>query len=225
MPVDAASEHRPPSAAPELSRQGDELFRQLFDSAPDAMLLVSNIGSIELVNLQTERLFGYPSVELVDQPIETLVPAQVWAAHDAQHSNIVDVAEPRSPGSGQESCARHKDGTRFPIEISSSPLHTRDGSWVSVTIRDVTRLRQIEAELDRARSSAETTSAARSESLSSLSHELRNPLNSILGFTQLLQRDKQTPPTERQREMLDHVLLGGEHLLRLIDDMFDRRLR
>ena len=46
-------------------------------------------------------------------------------------------------------------------------------------------------------------------------------MNSILGFTQLLQRDKKTPLTQRQREMVEYVLKGGEHLLRLIDDILD----
>lgn len=54
-----------------------------------------------------------------------------------------------------------------------------------------------------------------------MSHELRTPLNSILGFAQLLQRDKRTPLNERQQEKLEYVLKGGEHLLRLIDDILD----
>jgi CheY-like chemotaxis protein len=54
-----------------------------------------------------------------------------------------------------------------------------------------------------------------------MSHELRTPLNSILGFAQLLHRDKKAPLTEKQREKLDYVIGGGEHLLRLIDDILD----
>ena len=54
-----------------------------------------------------------------------------------------------------------------------------------------------------------------------MSHELRTPLNAVLGFAQLLQRDKKQPLTDRQRERIDHVLRGGEHLLRLIDDVLD----
>jgi CheY-like chemotaxis protein/two-component sensor histidine kinase len=54
-----------------------------------------------------------------------------------------------------------------------------------------------------------------------MSHELRTPLNSILGFAQLLERDKKNPLSERQRDKLSHVLRGGEHLLRLIDDILD----
>jgi PAS domain S-box-containing protein len=76
-------------------------------------------------------------------------------------------------------------------------------------------------ELRFARESAEAASAAKSEFLSSMSHELRTPLNAILGFAQLLERDRKQPLSERQLERLRHVLRGGEHLLRLIDDVLD----
>jgi PAS domain S-box-containing protein len=76
-------------------------------------------------------------------------------------------------------------------------------------------------ELRRARELAESASAAKSDFLSSMSHELRTPLNSILGFAQLLQSDRKRPLDERQFERVRHVMRGGEHLLRLIDDVLD----
>ena len=76
-------------------------------------------------------------------------------------------------------------------------------------------------ELRLAREAAERASAAKSEFLSSMSHELRTPLNAILGFAQLLERDRKNPLAPRQLERLHHVLRGGEHLLRLIDDVLD----
>ena len=97
---------------------------------------------------------------------------------------------------------------------------TAEQGTVSV-ISDVTEDVQHEEELLHARESAEAASAAKSEFLSSMSHELRTPLNAILGFAQLLERDRKQPLSERQLERLGHVLRGGEHLLRLIDDVLD----
>jgi PAS domain S-box-containing protein len=89
------------------------------------------------------------------------------------------------------------------------------------TIADVTDDVLHADELRNAREAAESASAAKSEFLSSMSHELRTPLNAILGFAQLLERDRRQPLSERQIERLQHVLRGGEHLLKLIDDVLD----
>jgi len=97
---------------------------------------------------------------------------------------------------------------------------TADQGTVS-TIADVTDDVLRADELGQARETAEAASAAKSEFLSSMSHELRTPLNAILGFAQLLERDRKRPLDDRQLERLGHVLRGGEHLLRLIDDVLD----
>jgi PAS domain S-box-containing protein len=97
---------------------------------------------------------------------------------------------------------------------------TAEGGVVA-TIWDVTDEVTVEEELRRARAVAEAASAAKTEFLASMSHELRTPLNAVLGFAQLLQRDKRHPLSPRQHERIEHVLRGGEHLLRLIDDVLD----
>jgi PAS domain S-box-containing protein len=118
-------------------------------------------------------------------------------------------------------------------EARTSDVHTRDGRSLRVTDRrtpeggvvktvwDLTDDEQRAVELREARTAAEAGSAAKSEFLSSMSHELRTPLNAILGFAQLLQRDKKVPLSERHKDRVDQILKGGEHLLRLIDDILD----
>ncbi|HET9626703.1 MAG TPA: ATP-binding protein [Kofleriaceae bacterium] len=90
-----------------------------------------------------------------------------------------------------------------------------------MTILDMTDDFAQAEELRRARIQAEAASAAKSEFLSSMSHELRTPLNAILGFAQLLERDRKQPLSERQIDRLGQIVRGGEHLLRLIDDVLD----
>ncbi|XXT17388.1 PAS domain S-box protein [Sorangium sp. So ce429] len=97
---------------------------------------------------------------------------------------------------------------------------TAEGATVC-TIWDMTGDVQRAEELRKARALAEAASSAKSEFLASMSHELRTPLNAILGFAQLLHRDRKTPLTDRQKERIEHVLKGGEHLLKLIDDILD----
>jgi PAS domain S-box-containing protein len=112
-------------------------------------------------------------------------------------------------------------------------VRTRDGRMLRVmdrrtieggivkTIWDLTDDVRNAADLREARAAAEAASAAKSEFLSSMSHELRTPLNAILGFAQLLERDRKEPLSARHRERAAQILRGGEHLLRLIDDILD----
>jgi len=97
---------------------------------------------------------------------------------------------------------------------------TPENGTVSV-MADITDDTRREAELREARALAEAASAAKSEFLASMSHELRTPLNAVLGFAQLLERDRKEPLSERHKERLGHIMRGGEHLLRLIDDVLD----
>jgi PAS domain S-box-containing protein len=323
-------------------------FAELFDAAPDGIVVVSERGIIEFANKRTEDMFGWPRAELIGQPIELLVPERLHGTHVGTRSRYLASPSTRPMGSGRELLARRRDGTELPVEISLSPLVTDSGLLVSSIIRDVSERRKLESEarrtsdhlrsavesiqdafalfdaddrlvlcnstyreifgrtiegaimgrgyleildaalvdvlehdaearqalrerclayhtrldtpldvttstgrslriserrtpeggtvvlvwdltddarreeeLRRMRALAEAASLAKSEFLSSMSHELRTPLNAVLGFAQLLRRDKKQPLDERQRSMLGHIIKGGEHLLRLIDDVLD----
>ena len=139
---------------------------------------------------------------------------------------LFELAEP--PEAFRERCSvYHKNpvGTLDLRTTSGETLRlterrTLEGGIVS-TIWDITDDVKNETALKEARELAEAASSAKSEFLSSMSHELRTPLNSILGFAELLQRDKKAPLNDAQKDKLDYVLKGGEHLLRLIDDILD----
>lgn len=329
--------------------QSDEVYRRLLDAAPDAVIVVDEMGRIVLANKQTERLFGYHSHELIGERIEILVPERFREAHHGHRNRFFSVPKVRPMGTGLDLFGRKHDGSEFPVEISLSPLPTDEGTLISASIRDITERKQREREirriqehllsavesiqgafaifdvndrlvlcnsmyrkmfghrlagdivgssledlidaglggdffglddatllavrdrliesrnepastidvrssngsryriferktaergmvmtiwdvtedvvheeeLRRAHATAEAASSAKSEFLASMSHELRTPLNAILGFAQLLQRDKKTPLSQRQQERIEHVLKGGEHLMRLIDDVLD----
>ena len=210
----------------------DLLPSLLLDTAPDAMVVVGADGRIRFVNAQTERMFGYTRAELLGQHLDLLIPERLRTRHDGHLSRFFASPVSRSMGSGLELFGRCKDGSELPVEVSLSPLRTAQELTVSASLRDISERKRSEAaarledehqaaELREARALAEAGSAAKSEFLSSISHELRTPLNAILGFAQLLWRDKKDPLSERHKQRVEHILKGGEHLLRLINDILD----
>jgi|HubBroStandDraft_6_1064221.scaffolds.fasta_scaffold17589_3 PAS domain S-box-containing protein len=127
-------------------KQEEEKFRNLLESAPDAMVIVNQRGQIQLINAQTEKLFGYSREELIGMRVEILVPQRFQSQHSGHREAYAQSPQPRSMGAGLDLYGRRKDGSEFPVEISLSPLETREGTLVSSAIRDVTQRKKLAEE-------------------------------------------------------------------------------
>jgi PAS domain S-box-containing protein len=191
------------------------------ESIPGAFAIFDTRDRLVLCNSSYRQLLGKEvSGEVVGRSFVSLIGAKIAAG-------MFDVSEISAADLYERWLAYHRDPsgaldlrTAEGRSLRIVERRTIEGGTVK-TIWDVTDEVRHEEELSRARSEAEAASLAKTEFLASMSHELRTPLNAILGFAQLLQRDRKTPLSERQLERVEHVLRGGEHLLRLIDDVLD----
>ncbi len=116
----------------------DEIFRSLLESAPDAIIVVDIQGHIMLVNSQTEKLFGYDRFELLEKPVEILIPESFHLQHLEHRGLFFEKPQLRPMGAGLRLHGLRQDGSEFPVEISLSPLQVEGGMQVIATVRDVT---------------------------------------------------------------------------------------
>src|SRR6204780_216778 len=112
-------------------------YRGLLEAAPDAMVVVNQIGEIVLLNVQGENQFGYSRDELLGQKVKNIIPEGFAERLIADGTRSAAEALAQQIGTGIELSGRRKDGTEFPIEIMLSPLESAEGILVTAAIRDI----------------------------------------------------------------------------------------
>jgi PAS domain S-box-containing protein len=193
------------------------LFEDLFESAPDATVIVDREGSVRAANLEAARMFGYAREELVGLPVENLMPEAHRADHARHRTHFLERPSARAMGAGRpDLVALRRDGTVFPVEISLSPLHSRPGSVVA-SLRDVTERRELETQLRQAQKIEAVGRLA-----GGVAHDFNNILGVILGHANLLLRDL---PGQRARERVEQVASAAERAANLTRQLlaFSRR--
>ena len=193
-------------------KKAEEKFRSLLDAAPDATVIVNDKGAIQMINQQTEKLFGYSRAELVGHPVELLIPGELESKHAQHRADFFKTPKVRTMGAGIELNAIKKNGMRFPVEISLSPIQTEEGLWVSASVRDISLRKGLENELKKSNAELEAFTY-------SVSHDLRAPLRGIIGFTTILEEDYSSKLDNEARRITSVIKNNTLKMGLLIDDL------
>jgi PAS domain S-box-containing protein len=206
-------------------RLRDQQFytRSLIESNIDALMTTDPRGIITDVNKQMEALTGCTRDELIGAPCKNYFtdPERAEAA--------IKLVLSEKKVSDYELTACARDGKKTDVSYNATTFYDRDRTLQGVfaAARDVTERKRSEQalletnmELETAKSAAEKANLAKSDFLSSMSHELRSPLNAILGFAQLME-SAAPEPSDSQKESIAQILRAGWHLLDLINQVLD----
>ncbi len=237
-----------PAVLKEVVLDTGALQEAIFNSANFSSIATDAKGVIQIFNVGAERMLGYSADDVTNKitPADISDPQELIARASALSRELSTTIKPgfealvfkakRGIEDIYELTYIRKDGSRFPAVVSVTALRDANERVIGYLLigTDNTARKQIEAErekldqrlrdknaeLETAREVAEKASLAKSEFLSSMSHELRSPLNAILGFAQLM--DSEFPaPSPSQKSSISQILKAGWYLLKLVNEILD----
>ncbi|PTU32303.1 hybrid sensor histidine kinase/response regulator [Stenotrophobium rhamnosiphilum] len=233
----SAAENVSESLRQEALLKTGALQNAILTSANFSIIATDEKGIIQLFNVGAERMLGYSAAEVVNKikPSDMHDPEEVMARAKSLSLELSATITPgfealafkasRGIEDSYDLTYICKDGSRFPAVVSITALRDDYDDLIGYLLigADNSVRKQIEDELNSAKAVAEKANLAKSDFLSNMSHELRSPLNAILGFAQLMESDP-VPQTPSQKESTGQILQAGWYLLDLINEILDLAL-
>ncbi len=201
------------------AQESEERLQIMLEGAFDAVVSMEANGNVAAWNGKAEQMFGWSKKEAIGQPLAALIiPPELRAAHAHGLAHYFATGHGKLLNCEVEVDACRSDGSLFPVRLVITPVEV--GGKVSFTsfITDTTARRRAEAELRAAQARAEQAAMAKSQFLAHMSHEVRTPLNGILGVTDMLLDEH---VSEAQRHLIEVLRGAGIQLLEIVNDILD----
>ena len=202
------------------------LLASIVESSDDAIISKDLNGIISSWNRGAERVFGYKADEVIGKPVTILMPHEMYDEED----QILTRIRAGLSVDHYETIRVRKDGTLIDISLTISPIRDESGKIIGASkiARDITDEKRAESERARllereqlAREEAETANRLKDEFLATLSHELRNPLNVVIGYSEILRRSEDVSNTAFVSRAAEVIRRNALAQSQLVSDLLD----
>jgi PAS domain S-box len=198
----------------------EERFRMAVEAAPNAMIMVNQMGNIVLINSEAEAMFGYTKEELIGQSIHQLVPPSMRSIHNLYVQNYFEAPDRRNMARGSSDLhGQRKDGDLFPIEVGLTPITVDKETYVISSIIDISERLQQQRALKNLNAELRRKNQEMEQFIYTVSHDLKAPLVTIAGFANRLKNANDLPLQENHHHKLDRILANVRSMESLLQDL------
>lgn len=155
----------------------EERFRSVVETAIDAIVTVDSNGRIIFWNPKAAMMFGYKAAEVIGQPVAVIMPERFREIHQQGLNQAASRKKSKIAGSTLELVGLRKDASEFPLELSLANWETKEGAFFTAIIRDISKRKQAEKELQAARDELEQRVDARTAELGETNLQLRRQID------------------------------------------------
>ncbi len=201
------------------ARTSDAIKSAVVESSLDALITINSDGNVVDFSPAAIEIFGYDREKVLGQPMdELIIPPALRDAHNKGMQRFFDTGEGPVIGNRIEVTAMRNDQSEFPAELTISVLQVENKTMFTAFIRDISERKNAELQLKEAKLKAEAASKAKSQFLAHMSHEIRSPLNAVLGSLGLILDSRLD---QEQRLYARTAQTSGKALLAVINDILD----
>ena len=209
----------------ETLREQAERLRSILETAPDAIIVISDTGLIESFSPAAERLFGWKADEIIGRNVNLLMPSPYHEQHDSYLERYKRTGEKRIIGIGRIVVGQRRDGSTFPMELAVGEMQRPSGWFFIGFVRDLSERQEADRRLQELQ--MELLHVARLSDMgqmaSALAHELNQPLTAVISWAQAARRlmqSQEAPVPPKALDFLDNAVAQASRAGQII-----RRLR